>query len=1384
MARKRLSIYTGRLKNSLIAALFVATQIVFPLSLSGVAHAANQAANLDQWANTDNAWVNGNVGASKAAYREGDSLPYRMIMTNLTPGNHTLVIQWDTTKGGLHALDYIDTYSTTVSPDPCSGVTNCLPGSAVTTPIPTDSIASPHQTPGNLTLFGGSFDAFPATPYATSGVTTGDSSRSLTINFSTGSSTTAVLAWAGHIASQVDWNPGNSASAISGSPYHTRLISLDGAGGNQDRSLSADAVFPTPTITTQVSSSTVTVGNTVTDTATLVGPGNNPPAVTGTVNFYVCDPTTAVSNVGCPTGGTHVGSAVTIVNGSAQSATYAPATNGTYCFRAEYTPDSSAPYSPQNHTNAGSECFTAAFAPPSLTVVKQVVNNSGGGAKASSFNVQVNGTTLTGGSLSNGDATDTYTYSNPQSGTSYTVGETDPTASGYAQTSLVCKDNTAGATVANPVILDHGQNVTCTITNDDIAPRLTLVKHLSGGTASAIDWTLTATGPTTISGATGSTAVTNANVNAGQYTLSESGGPSNYSASDWSCVGGSLSGNTLTLALNDTATCSITNTRDTGTITVNKTLLPSTDSGRFNLSIGGTDNFSFTATNQGDNGTTGQKTVDTGTYTVSEAGYNGTSLSNYLSTYVCTDGQTTVASGGDTSVSNLSVAKGHNIVCTFTNTRKASISGTKYLVDADGTNEGTIQDWTIYLFVSGSQNPLYTAKTAADGSFSFTGLDPSLTYVLSEKNDSSYTQIYGNWANSICTEQSYTITLAAGENSASNDFCNFKNASISGYKFNDINGNGSWDQNQEPGLANWTVFIDANTNGQLDQNEVSTTTDQNGQYAFANLAPGTYTVCEDVNSQPGYVQTYPTTNNGCHVVTVAETGVNYTQDDNGASTNFGNQGRGHIIVDKITDPSGDPQSFDFTTTGTGYNGFSLTDAAPPNNQEVAAGSSYSVSEESLAGWDLTASSCDNHQSPNDITVGPGQIITCTFTNTKRGNITIVKDAQPDSTQAFGFTGDLGQFSLTNDGTNDGLDSQLFSNLAPDTYSVTEPNNVKGWSLDSITCTTEDGVNVNQREVNIKLEPGENITCTFVNKAIPPKLTVIKHVNNENGNNAVASDFNMNVTNTADPNDGSFPGDENGTTVTMNTGNYNVTEDQLPGYTASFGEGCTGTLDLGDEATCTITNTSNARVLTLPKTNNRPDPTVVGDTVTYTLVVTVPENSGAVFDSTVTDLPPANFTYVPGSWTATSSDRGDLKAADITTEPTYGSPGVWKLGNLTPGEVITLTYQAKIGSSVSDGTYPDLAFVSGFSDPNHNSETQPDPDVLGNLSFATTPFVSTQVSVASTLPTPTFTAGQVLGAEILVNTGISLFWLEFVLPFILIGGAIITRQFAKQGKGNK
>src|SRR5512143_40630 len=52
-------------------------------------------ANLDQWANDVPAeWVNGNLGASKSTYYEGNSIPYRLTFGGLDTGvSHTVTIE-------------------------------------------------------------------------------------------------------------------------------------------------------------------------------------------------------------------------------------------------------------------------------------------------------------------------------------------------------------------------------------------------------------------------------------------------------------------------------------------------------------------------------------------------------------------------------------------------------------------------------------------------------------------------------------------------------------------------------------------------------------------------------------------------------------------------------------------------------------------------------------------------------------------------------------------------------------------------------------------------------------------------------------------------------------------------------------------------------------------------------------------------------------------------------------------------------------------------------------------------------------------------------------------------------------------------------------------
>lgn len=95
---------------------------------------------------------------------------------------------------------------------------------------------------------------------------------------------------------------------------------------------------------------------------------------------------------------------------------------------------------------------------------------------------------------------------------------------------------------------------------------LTLVKAVNNGgegSATGSEWTLSASGPSNISGASGSGSVTAAAVIEGNYNLSESGGIPGYVGSTYSCVvngGPAVIGNSISLAENDVAVCTITNT--------------------------------------------------------------------------------------------------------------------------------------------------------------------------------------------------------------------------------------------------------------------------------------------------------------------------------------------------------------------------------------------------------------------------------------------------------------------------------------------------------------------------------------------------------------------------------------------------------------------------------------------------------------------------------------------------------------------------------------------------------------------------------------------------------------------------------------------------------
>jgi hypothetical protein len=183
---------------------------------------------------------------------------------------------------------------------------------------------------------------------------------------------------------------------------------------------------------------------------------------------------------------------------------------------------------------------------PTLTVIKTVINDNGGTALPSDFNLTIDGNGVLSGVINDVDA-------GP-----HTVAET--LLAGYS-----ASDWGGDCAADGSITLALAQDAVCTITNDDIPPSLTLVKAVNnganpGGTATEADFTLIATGPTGFSGA-GPVVNNGPSFDAGSYDLSETG-LVGYLASDWVCVGDGtqVDGDTITLGLGDSATCTITNT--------------------------------------------------------------------------------------------------------------------------------------------------------------------------------------------------------------------------------------------------------------------------------------------------------------------------------------------------------------------------------------------------------------------------------------------------------------------------------------------------------------------------------------------------------------------------------------------------------------------------------------------------------------------------------------------------------------------------------------------------------------------------------------------------------------------------------------------------------
>ncbi len=178
----------------------------------------------------------------------------------------------------------------------------------------------------------------------------------------------------------------------------------------------------------------------------------------------------------------------------------------------------------------------------------------------------------------------------------------------------------AGTLTGNSLALGLGQTASCSINNND-KPRLTLVKSVvnsGGGVATTSNFTLTATGPTTMTGTSGAPAITGAIVTSGTYA---------HTAGAWSCSAGTLTGSSLVLGSANNATYTIVNTFVPAPALTNSKLA-SIDPGLDGI-ITANDivTYAYTVTNTGNVPLTAVKPVDAGPK------FNGANGTNAFSAY-------------------------------------------------------------------------------------------------------------------------------------------------------------------------------------------------------------------------------------------------------------------------------------------------------------------------------------------------------------------------------------------------------------------------------------------------------------------------------------------------------------------------------------------------------------------------------------------------------------------------------------------------------------------------------------------------------------------------------------------------------------------------------
>jgi FG-GAP repeat/Prealbumin-like fold domain len=407
------------------------------------------------------------------------------------------------------------------------------------------------------------------------------------------------------------------------------------------------------------------------------------------------------------------------------------------------------------------------------------------------------------------------------------------------------------------------------------------------------------------------------------------------------------------------------------TIKVIKHLLPVSDPGRFDLKVGAT-----VVKAGAVDGESGLIPVDPGTYQVSETAVAGTSLSDYAKSIACTRNGNPGPSASASSL-QVTVATGDVLVCTITNSRKATVSLTKHLIASSDVGRFDLK-------IGG----MVVKAAAGDGDSGSIQVPPGTWTVL--ETGASGTSLTEYSSSIACTLNgnpgpsgdgaSLQVTLAPRDALA----CTLTNT-------------------HKPTITLTKQLVPASDAGRFDlrigQTVVIASAGDGGS-GSTQVLPGTYRVTESGvpgTSLSNYATSIACTLNGGPGPSANGTtqlSVNLAPGDQLACT-LSNRRKAQVTLIKHLIPSADPGRFDLKLTSNSQVKLVKTSAGDGDSGSIqVAPGTWTVVESAASGTNLSDYSssiaCTLNGSPGPsgsgtslpVTLAPADVLACTITNNR------------------------------------------------------------------------------------------------------------------------------------------------------------------------------------------------------------------------------------------------------------------------------------------------------------------------------------------------------------------------------------------------------------------